>query len=89
MKRICFTYHMSIDYNKPCDDLPHKIEVAETCVTLPMKDELAEKILKEELECRELKPMGSVGIVLTHISEMQGYHYDGVVSVEEVSGYGH
>lgn len=83
MKRICITYHMHIDHSKPSDDLPHNIETVETCITLPMRDEVADDILENEEESQYLRFMGEVRNILEHISELQGYHFSGVCFVED------
>lgn len=83
MKRICITYHMYINHSKPSDNLPHNIETVETCITLPMKDEIAEDLLANGVESRYLRMMGDVRIVLEHISELQGYFFKGVYTIEE------
>lgn len=84
MKRIFFIYHIHINHSKPSDKLPHNIETTETCITLPMRDEVADDLLKNGNESRYLCSMGEVRIILEHVSELQGYFFDGVVAVEEV-----
>lgn len=79
MKRIFFIYH-----NKPSANIPHNIEPTETCITLPMRDEVGLDILKNGNESRYLCPNGEVRIILEQISELQGYSFDGVVEIEEV-----
>lgn len=83
MKRICFTYHMHINHSKPSDDLPHNIETAETCIALPMRDEVADDLLKNGTKSQYLHFMGEIRIILEHISELQGYFFDGVCTIEE------
>ena len=83
MKRICFTYHMHINHSKPSDKLPHNIETSETCITLPMRNEVADDLLKNGIESQYLSSIGEVRIILEHVSELQGYFFDGVCTVEE------
>ena len=82
MKRIFFIYR--INYSKPSGDIPQNNEPTETCITLPMKDEIAHDILKNGSESQYLQPMGDVRIVLEQICELQGCSFGDVVSVEEV-----
>ena len=83
MRRVSIMYHMHIDHSKPSDDYPHKIESVETCITLPMRDEVAEDLLKNGAESRYLCSMGEVRLILERISELQGYYYSGVCFIEE------
>lgn len=81
MKRIFFTYRVQ---NKPSDKLPHNIETTQTCITLPMRDEVGHDILKKGNNSPYLCSKGEVRIILEQISELQGYSFDSVVEIEEV-----
>lgn len=87
MKSLCITYHMHRNY-------PRK-EVAETCITLPMKDEIARDILERGEKSRYLDPTkisdgmtpvsgGVVYEALCRLSEIQGYRYESFCTAEEV-----
>lgn len=81
MKRIFFIYRV---HSKSSDKIPHNIETTETCITLSMRDEVGLDILKNGNESRYLCSKGEVRIILEQISELQGYFFDSVVSIEEV-----
>lgn len=76
MKYILITYHMDkIDL-----DLGTSVESVETCIRLPMRQKLADRVL--ELEPYRL-PF-EVKLTLVHIAELQGYRFTGAVDVREV-----
>lgn len=66
MKHISITYHMA-----------RANEVAETCITLPMKDAIADDILEHQGESRYIKQnshtITNIKIILTLLAELQGY----------------
>lgn len=68
MKKLCITYHMHNDEG-----------VAETCVTLPMLEEVAEDILERGADSEHLNAMliGDVYRILKSLASIQGYTYDG------------
>ena len=80
MKSICITYHMT----KPN-------ETAETCITLPMEDHVADDLLRhgadswyiERGSCVAPHP-GSVAVILMGLAHIQGYEYTEAVTFEEV-----
>lgn len=76
MKYILITYHMDkIDL-----DLGTSVESAETCIRLPMRQKLADRVL-------ELGPYRlpfEVKLTLVHIAELQGYRFTEAVDVKEV-----
>lgn len=76
MKKICITYHMS-----------RTDEGAETCITLPMADEIANDILKKGERSEHLSMMrnGEVYRLLRSLSAIQGYEYDRAYYFEEIS----
>lgn len=66
MKYICITYHMS-----------RENEVAETCITLPMDEKIADDILENQGDSQYVK-QGSFSItavktILNNMAELQGY----------------
>lgn len=75
MKHINITYHME-----------KANEIAETCITLPMEDKVAEDILANGSDSRYLNPacLGEVYRALKAISSMQGYSYGGAYHFAEV-----
>lgn len=75
MKKINLTYHME----KPG-------EIAESCITLPMEDAVAEDILANEERSQHLNPMlnGDVYRLLRSLAAIQGYEYTGACCPEEV-----
>lgn len=66
MKHICITYHM----RKPG-------EIAETCITLPMEEKIADDILEKGDRSIHLEPAanGEIYRALRSISSIQGYEY--------------
>lgn len=83
MKHLCITYHM--EKNHGTASRP-KMETAETCITLPMQDHIADDILKngEDSQYMSRMAVGYVTAILSELSEIQGYHYSGFCSAEEV-----
>lgn len=77
MKHLCITYHLSTDHSKPADNYPHNIETAETCITIPMKDEIAADILEHQENSEHVRE-GSLSItpiktILEELARLQGY----------------
>ena len=72
MKNVCITYHMR----------NHK-EEAETCITLPMADIVAEELIEEQRESVLLRPRHPIYIMLNMLSWLQGYYYVGFYLAEE------
>ena len=66
MKHISITYHMS-----------REGEIAETCIILPMEDQIASDILEHQEESRHVREDGcgtiAVRTILTCLAELQGY----------------
>ena len=58
MKHISITYHMS-----------REGEIAETCIILPMEDQIASDILEHQDGCGTI----AVRTILTCLAELQGY----------------
>lgn len=83
MKHLLITYHMSRNWgtaSKP------QHEIAETCIVLPMNDDIAEDILEKGMDSAYLSAssLGKVYLALSYISEIQDYHYEGFCTAEEV-----
>lgn len=80
---IC--YHMSKNHGTPLDPV---METAETCVVLPMTEDIAEDILVNGDESKYVeKRMCGGGVIceaLRCISEAQGYVYEGFCTAELV-----
>ena len=73
MTKLCITYHM------------HNEEgTAETCVTLPMLEEVAEDILEKGTDSEHLSAMliGEIYRILKSLASIQGYTYDGFCCAE-------
>lgn len=68
MTKLCIVYYMHNDEG-----------IAETCVTLPMLEEVAEDILEKGADSEHLSSMliGKVYLVLKSLASIQGYTYDG------------
>ena len=80
MKRVCIPYQM----HRNLGDSEHpKNETAETCITLPMKDEVADEILLHGTDNYHIKEVRDLINVLISISLLQGYHFSGICTVEE------
>ena len=66
MKHISITYHMS-----------REGEIAETCIILPMEDQIASDILEHQEKSRHVREDGcgtiAVRTILTCPAELQGY----------------
>lgn len=77
MRYIMITYHM----DKIDPELGTSVESAETCIRLPMRPELADRVLKGGSHSLPFE----VALTLVHIAELQGYRYTGAVDLEEVS----
>lgn len=75
MKHINITYHMK-----------NATETAETCITLPMRDEAATDLLEKGERSQHVDPMllGDVYRVLASLSALQGYEFVGFCCAEEV-----
>lgn len=73
MTNLCITYNMHNDEG-----------VAETCVTLPMLEEVAEDILERGSDSEHLDSMriGEVQRILKSLASIQGYTYDGFCCAE-------
>jgi len=87
MKRLCIFYHMSIDHSKPSDNYPHNIETAETCITIPMLDEMADDILEKQANSPYVKSFGTRDItnLLSELARVQGYTDAAFVMAEEAT----
>jgi len=77
MKRICITYHMSKMISKP-SDWPRVTETAETCITIPMIDEIADDILAKQADSPYVKGFGNRDLtdlldLLNELARVQGY----------------
>ncbi len=72
MKRVTITYVME-----------NREERAETCVTLPMEDGIAEELLRNERWSIQLQQGRMVRSVLENMARLQGYEYEGVLEAEE------
>lgn len=83
MKRLNITYHMEKNHGTLSQP---KMETAETCITLPMQDHIADDILQKGEDSRYMKriAIGYVSGILNELSEVQGYHYSGFCTAEEV-----
>lgn len=74
MKRVCITYKM------------FKLgEIAETCIVLPMEDHTADAAI-DKID-NFIIPL-HVYQILCSLSRLQGYHYAGFCSAEEVQEAG-
>lgn len=62
MKHLVITYHMT-----------KSGEGAETCITLPMMDKIAEDILKEQRCSPYVFLSSAVDVILTKLAALQGY----------------
>ena len=66
MKRICITYHMT-----------RKNEIAETCITLPVEEHIAEDILTNQGDSQYVRQgyfaLINIKIILNNLAELQGY----------------
>lgn len=72
MKRICFTYQMS---------KPH--ESVESCITLPIPEDIAPEILEKGGESQFLGSNSVLTNVFINLAWLQGYTFAGVVAAEE------
>ena len=72
MKHLCITYHM---------ERPN--EIAETCITLPMLDEVAADILARCDDSPYMASGGAVNTILEQLAEIQGYTLLGVCMARE------
>ena len=64
MKKVLITYHMT-----------NGEEDAETCIALPMADEVAEDVLTWGDDSRYIRRGGAVRQALDALARMQGYSY--------------
>lgn len=62
MKHLNITYHM----NKP-----H--EIAESCITIPMKAEIAADITEHQEESRYIQQSAPIKVILNQLAKLQGY----------------
>lgn len=72
---LCITYHME-----------HDAEVAETCVTLPMRASVAADILRnvrEPILTFRPSPKERIYVILEELAALQGYRFTGTVSYEQ------
>lgn len=72
MKHLCITYHME-----------RRNEIAETCITLPMLDEVAADILARCDDSPYMASGGAVNTILEQLAEIQGYTLLGVCMARE------
>lgn len=73
MTNLCITYHMQNEEG-----------TAETCVTLPMLEEVAEDILERGEDSLHLHSViGRVYSVLKNLASIQGYTYAGFCCAEK------
>lgn len=77
MKHLSITYHLTTDHSKPADNYPHNVEIAETCITIPMMEEIADDILKYQGDSKHVRE-GSLSItpiktILEELARLQGY----------------
>ena len=72
-RSVCITYHMHFPG-----------EEAESCITLPMEDEIADDILDKGVDSVHmmLDLNGEVARLLRSLADIQGYQYDGAVGFE-------
>lgn len=75
MKRVNITYHMK-----------RGNEIAETCITLPMEDDVSKDILAHGEDSIYLQPgrHGHIRRILSSLATIQGYQYLGACCPEEV-----
>ncbi len=73
MKRLMITYRMTNEY-----------EDAETCIALPMADEVAEDVLTWGDDSRYIRRGGVIWQALNALAEMQGYKYTLFCTAEPV-----
>ena len=66
MKHICITYHMT-----------RKNEIAETCITLPVEEHIADDILRHQGDSQYVRQgsftITNIKIILNNLAELQGY----------------
>lgn len=67
MKKILVTYHMKSEF-----------ETAETCIKLPISDEL--EALADGKKCGA--GYRALERTLTQIARLQGYHFDGICTIQ-------
>lgn len=84
MRYLNITYHMEKNHGTVIEP---NIEIAETCIVLPMAEDVAEDVLISGADSIHLKRLcyGKVSAVLAALSELQGYHYSGFCCAEEVT----
>lgn len=70
MKKILVTYHMKNEKNE--------FETAETCIELPISDKL--EALADGKKCGA--GYRALERTLTQIARLQGYHFDGICTIE-------
>lgn len=76
MKKVCITYHMT-----------KADEVAETCITIPMRDGVAASILTQQGESAYVRAghytITPIKIILNQLAELQGYSSAAFCCAEE------
>ena len=72
MKKVIVTYRMR-----------NTDEEAETCITLPMKDHLADELIEKQEGFVFLGSYKPIHIILEQLSWLQGYEYAGFMLAEE------
>lgn len=72
MRHICITYHMH-----------RENEDAETCIVLPMTEEIANDILTNGEDSEHLAQNGKVRHILENLSTIQGYEFEGAYHFEK------
>ena len=79
MKKLLITYNIEND-----------LEDCETCIVLPMRDEIAKDILAKDWESSYLDGLGTddtegeIHCILRTVSNIQGYEYAGFCTAEEI-----
>ena len=71
MKNVCITYCMK-----------RKGEVAETCIVLPMKDEIADELLARQDKCWQLADGATLNVLLHKLALIQGYQFAALETAE-------
>lgn len=85
MKRICITYLLETDHSKPSDRLPHNVEQIVTCITFPVKKEIAEDLLRNQAESQYVAGLCTpIKLLLGNLAKMQGHQNAHFLEVEVV-----
>lgn len=61
MKHLCITYHM---------EKPNENEIAESCITLPMTEEIAADVMEHQESSFNIPIIENI---LTRLAKLQGY----------------